>query len=329
MIAADVLRAGVLIPVSIAALAGDLPLWALVVAAFLLTTGASYFDPAYGALLPALVDRSTVQQANGLVRSTADAATVAGWAAAAGLLAVVPLGTFFAINAASFVISAALVARVARPIGRVAHHHAEAPRVRDGFAALRPLPVLALAVLLFGVCVTLSSGTWIVGVPQLVRKALGHGAGAFSLVAASYALGSVVAGLVLARWRIRRKALVGIAAWMVYLPAYGLFAVAHSLGTAVAAGALCGIGQGSAWVLVNAAAQEEVPDRVLGRVMGLISLVHRGAHATGLLFVSPLFAVVAARAVFGAAGITLAGIGALGTAFALALDRRQRAAFSN
>jgi len=64
---------------------------------------------------------------------------------------------------------------------------------------------------------------------------------------------------------------------------------------------------------------------VLGRVMGLISLVHRGAHATGLLFVSPLFAVVAARAVFGAAGIALAVIGALGTALALAIDRRRPA----
>ena len=123
------------------------------------------------------------------MRSTADAATVAGWAAAGGLLAFVPLGTFFAINAASFVVSAALVTRAPLPIGRVERGHAERPRVRDGFAALKPLPILALAVLLFGVCVTISSGTWIVGVPQLVRKELGHGAGAFSLVAASYALG--------------------------------------------------------------------------------------------------------------------------------------------
>ena len=30
---------------------------------------------------------------------------------------------------------------------------------------------------------------------------------------------------------------------------------------------------------------------MLGRVLGVISFVHRGAHATGLLLVSPLFAV--------------------------------------
>jgi hypothetical protein len=94
-------------------------------------------------------------------------------------------------------------------------------------------------------------------------------------------------------------------AWLLYLPAYGLFAVAGSLGVALAAGLGCGIGQGAAWVLVNSAAQEEVPDQLLGRVTGLIALVHRGAHATGLLFVSPLFAFVSPPSVFAAAAVAI------------------------
>jgi hypothetical protein len=60
-------------------------------------------------------------------------------------------------------------------------------------------------------------------------------------------------------------------------------------------------------VLTLSAAQTEIPDSHLGRVTGLISLVHRGAHASGLLLVSPLFAVVATRSVF------------LGAAFAIPL----------
>ena len=143
--------------------------------------------------------------------------------------------------------------------------------------------MLAAAVVVLGLAVTLSSGTWIVGVPELVRSTLGLGAGSFSLVAAAYAFGSICAGAALARWPVRRKARASMLAWALYLPAYGLFAVAGSLPVALAAGLVCGIGQGSSWVLINSAAQEEVPDRFLGRVMGLISLVHRGAHATGLL----------------------------------------------
>jgi len=59
------------------------------------------------------------------------------------------------------------------------------------------IPVLAAAVIVLGVAVTISSGTWIVGVPTLVRDTFHRGAGSFSLMAAAYAIGSVAAGLVL------------------------------------------------------------------------------------------------------------------------------------
>jgi MFS transporter, DHA3 family, macrolide efflux protein len=315
MITADLFRGALLVPVALLGLSGELPLWLLVVAAFALTAAASYFDPAYGALLPELVDRANVQRANGLVRATADALSVGGWAAAAGLLAFMPISAFFAVNAASFFVSAALLFRVVHRGGRA--FHSAVPRVREGFAVLRPRPVLAAAVIVLGVAVTISSGTWIVGVPTLVRDELERGAGSFSLMAAAYAIGSVAAGLLLSRVEVRRKALGSMFAWCFYLPAYGLFAFAGSFGLALVGAALCGVGQGTAYVLVTSAAQEEVPDRFLGRVMGLISLTHRGAHATGLLFVSPLFAVLAPGTVFAAAAIALPLVGLAGAAVSL------------
>ncbi|HEY6583559.1 MAG TPA: MFS transporter [Gaiellaceae bacterium] len=302
MIAADLVRAGVLIPVAVMGLRGDLPLGVLVAAAFVLTTAASYFAPAYGALLPALVERENVQAANGLVRATADALSVTGWALAALLLAAVPLSAFFLLNAISFAVSAALLAGVK---ARRAVVHEEPQHIMEGFAALRPLPMLAAAVGVLAVTVTISSGTWIVGVPELLRSDLGRGAAAFSLVAAGYALGSIIAGIVLVRVAVRRKALGSILAWLAYLPGYALFAVAGSVGIAVAGAVLVGFGQGAAWVLVNSAAQEQIPDRLLGRVMGLIALVHRGAHATGLLLVAPLFAVAEPQVVFAAAALAI------------------------
>jgi len=312
MISADLVRGVVLVPVAIAGLTGHLPLAVLVVAAFVLTAATSYFDPAYGGLLPALVDRRNVQQANGLVRATVDALSVGGWALAGLLLVVLPISTFFALNAASFFLSALFLLGV-RTKGRAGETGAR-PRISEGFAALRPLPVLAASVVVLGLAVTLSSGTWIVGVPELVRSTLGLGAGSFSLVAASYALGSICAGAALARFPVRRKARASMLAWALYLPGYGLFAVAGALPVALAAGLICGVGQGSSWVLINSAAQEEVPDRFLGRVTGLVSLVHRGAHATGLLLVSPLFAFVAPPEVFAAAAIAIPLIGLAGLA---------------
>lgn len=324
MIGADLVRALVLVPVAIAGLSGHLPLAALVAAAFVLTTATSYFDPAYGGLLPRLVDRRNVQQANGLVRATADALSVGGWALAGLLLTVLPISAFFALNAASFLVSALFLAGVRVKAERGSESD-ERPRIREGFAVLRPRRALAASVVVLGIAVTISSGTWIVGVPELVRSTLGLGAGSFSLVAASYALGSICAGAALARFPVRRKAKASMLAWTLYLPSYGLFALAGSLEVALAAGLVAGIGQGSSWVLINSAAQEQVPDRYLGRVTGLIALVHRGAHATGLLFISPLFAVTAPAEVFAAAAIAIPLTGLAGLLVSRSGEARERA----
>ena len=109
-------------------------------------------------------------------------------------------------------------------------------------------------------------------------------------------------------------------AWAFYLPGYGLLALAHSLPVAFAGAFCAALGQSSSVVLINSAAQEEVPDSLLGRVIGVISLTHRGAHATGLIFVAPLFAVASARAVFGASAIAvpLVGLGCLALSRSLA-----------
>jgi hypothetical protein len=111
-------------------------------------------------------------------------------------------------------------------------------------------------------------------------------------------------------------------AWLVYLPAYGVLAFATSLPLVVVAAVGAGGGESFSYVLLNSAAQEDVPDRVLGRVLGLISFVHRGAHATGLLFVSPLYAVAPARPVFAAAALAVPAAGLCGAAYAARVTQR-------
>ena len=55
---------------------------------------------------------------------------------------------------------------------RAAQEHEARPRVREAFTVMRPHPWLAASVVVLGIAVTISSGTWIVGVPQLVRHSL-------------------------------------------------------------------------------------------------------------------------------------------------------------
>lgn len=324
MVSADLVRAGVLVPVAIAGLTGSLPLWGLVVASFVLESATSFFAPAYGAMIPTLVDRANVQRANALVQSTTQALSIGGWALAAAFLTFMPVSVFFAVNAVSFVVSASLLARVRH--GNEHDPHGTAPQLRAGLEALRPRTMLTAGVVALGVAVTITSGTWIGGIPKLVRDTLHHGAGGFSVVMVGYAAGSIVSGLLLARMPIHRKARASLLAWAMYLPGYGLIALAGSLPLAVAGAFFAALGQSTSVVLINSAAQEEVPDHLLGRVLGVISLTHRGAHATGLMFVSPLFLIASAPAVFGGAAIAvpLVGLIALGGAARAHGTRRSR-----
>jgi hypothetical protein len=172
-----------------------------------------------------------------------------------------------------------------------------------------------------GVAVTITSGSWIAGVPKLVRDTLHHGAGGFSILMVGYALGSILGGLFLARVGIVRKARASMLAWLMYLPGYGLLALAGSLPIAILGAFFAGIGQSSAVVLLTSAAQEDVPDHLLGRVLGVISVTHRGAHATGLILISPLFVVAAAPTVFSAAAVAVPLTGLAALAWAVSRDR--------
>jgi MFS family permease len=326
MISADLARGVILIPVAIAGLTNQLPIWGLVVAASLLETATSYFAPAYSALVPGLVDRNNVQEANSLIAATTNALSIGGWAAAAGLLAIAPISTFFALNSISFFVSAALIGGIAPRDETAVSLRTETPRIREAFAALSPIPALAAGVIALGVAITISAGTWIAGVPELVRDVLHRGAGGFSIVMVGYAIGSVVVGAILTRFPVKNKARASLLAWTLYLPAYGLFALSNSLPLAVAGAFVAGTGQSAALILLTSAAQEQIADDVLGRVMGVISLVHRGAHATGLLLISPLFAVLAPRAIFAGAAIAIPVVGIVGATLAYIAENRRRTA---
>jgi hypothetical protein len=236
----------------------------------------------------------------------------------------VPLSTFFAVDAATFLLSALLILRIRAGRGRAAH--GESAQLREGIAALRPRRALMAAVVTFGLAMTVTTGSWIAGVPTLVRHSLHEGAGGFSVVMIGFAVGSIGVGAALARVPVRRKSRASMLAWAIDLPAYLLLAVAGSIPVAFAAAIGTGMAESFSYVLLNSAAQEEVPDAVLGRALGVISFVHRGSHATGLLLVSPLFAVAAARPLFAGAGILVAAVGLAGAAVAGRLTLRAPAA---
>jgi hypothetical protein len=326
MIACDLLRGAVLAPVAFAGLTGRLSVWAIAPAGFVVAAASSFFTPAYAASLPALAGRENVQRANGLVTATNGSLTVAGRALAATLLAVVSVGSFFAINALSFFASAMLLTRVRIATPQTAVD-VEAPvALRDGFAALRVRPGLRVAIAMLGLGTALLTGVWTVGVAELVRVRLGHGAATLSLLLAATALGTIASSALLT-WRpVRLKVRMSCASWFLLAPGFALLGTADSLADALVGTFLVGVASGAALVLVTTAAQESVPDKVLGRVMGIVFVAAVGAKPLGLLMLAPLYAVVGLRTMLVAGGIAAAAAAAAATLSVASATRAARAA---
>jgi hypothetical protein len=305
MIAADLARGIVLVPVAVAGIAGALPLWALVAAAFVVTTAASYFTPAFGAFLPSIVGRERLQQANGLISATNAGLNTAGWALAAALLGIVSVGTFFAINALSFFMSAVLLTRIdARP-ARPSSHAEERPPLREGFAGLRTRAGLPAAVAMLGAGMTVMTGVWTVGVAELAHSTLGLGPAGLALLLAATACGTISAATFVSRRAIRRKVLTSCLAWTLALPGYVLLGLADSLPPALVGTFFVGAASSAAIVLVSTATAESLGDDVLGRAMGVVFLGHVGTKPLGLIAIAPLYMIVDPSLVFVGGGIML------------------------
>ena len=192
MVGADLVRAGAtLVPVAVAGLDGSLPLWGLVVAAFVLEAATSYFAPAYGATIPAVVDRENVQ-AGERARPRDRAGALDRRLGARGRAARPSCrsSTFFAVDAATFFVSALLILGLRAGGGRAATRRGAAAARGDRRAAAAAR-ALARPWSCSRVAMTITTGCWIAGVPTLVRDTLHEGAGGFSVVMIGFAVGSI------------------------------------------------------------------------------------------------------------------------------------------
>jgi len=325
LIAADLVRAAVLIPAAVAGIAGALPLWALVPIGFVLAGATSYFTPTFGAFLPSLVGRENVQRANGLINATNNVLSVSGWALAALLLSFVSAGSFFAVNAASFALSGLLLWRIS-PLHRGAPATHETPRLRDGFVSLKVRPGLGAAVAMHGLGVTVMTGVWTVGIAELAHSTLGHGASGLSLLFAATSAGTITSTAMLARWSLRRKVYSSCLCWSLLLPGYAALSAAESLPLALAGTLVVGAATGAAFVLVTSATQESIHGDLLGRAMGVVFVGNIGAKPVGLALIAPLYLVVDPSVLFIAGGIVVCTCSLAAATAVTAATRRALAA---
>lgn len=142
MLAADAIRAVIVLLFAIAATAGIVPL--LYVLGFVQSSVSTFFRPARGALLPRIVPAQGLPAANSLAQASQVLGSVIGAGIAGLIFSAFGSGAAgFAIDALTFVVSLAFISRIPGALGRIRapEHVDERPNVRrslgEGVAIVR------------------------------------------------------------------------------------------------------------------------------------------------------------------------------------------------
>lgn len=269
-------------------LAASLAVWhgsplAVYAAAFGMSVGAVFFNPSAGSVLPALVRRDALVAANSGIWTAAVLSQVALAPLAGLVVTVFGYGPAFAVNAASYAVSAVVLRGLVVP-GQVPRLQRRRlwTEARDGVRALtghRLLRALAVGQLL----AALSAGATSALLVVLAEDHLGVSGGGYGLLLGAIGIGAALGPLMLLRLiRDPSRPL------FVFLP-FGLRGVVDLVLAAVtslpaAAGALVvyGVGTSTGAVTFNSMLQAETPDHVRGRIFATMDVLWQGGRLVSL-----------------------------------------------
>jgi MFS family permease len=278
MIASDVARCLAMTAVVLVLLLARFDLLTILVAYAVVGGFSVVFNPAEQAIVPALVGASDVADANGLVRSSRSAISFAGASIGGVLIVTVGSTVGIAVNAATFALSALLLAgmRVGAVAGDRTTRRTEASYFADlkaGFAWLRRATgflELTVSATFFNFCYTLV-GTFLV----FFATAVLHGSAlVYAALLAAEVAGTAIGSLLVGRLGAARYA---GRAWVI---PYGVLsgaalvvlALAPLIPVAVLVLFAMGVFSGFAGTAWLTAAQLLVPSEMQGRYFGIDAL---------------------------------------------------------
>lgn len=307
LIASSVLRGACVALLGVLALTETIALWHIFVIAFFFGVGQAFQGPAAGAIVPDLVPRHLLVQANSLsqfVRQTAFA--LVGPAVGGLVVHQFGAGTAFLVDAATFGFAIVMLALL-RPQAAKAQSDAPTSMRRDIVEGLR---FVREHVWLWGtlgwafVGLFLLWGPFEVLLPYLVRNELGGDAGDLGLVFAAGGLGALLLALVIGQTGLpRRHITLMYAAWTIASLQIAVYVFAEVPWQAMVV-AFFGEACWTAGLLVwQTLMQRVVPAELLGRVKSVDWLISTGLVPASFAVTGPIAGVFGVEAVMLAAGI--------------------------
>ena len=268
--------------------AGAVEVWQIVAIEALYGTAEAFSKPAQTGLLPQTVPEDEIQQAKAAASSMETVAEFAGPALATTLVLGLGAGWAFAIDAATFLASAAFLLRVrARPRGEAAAREPLAAELRAGWAEVRSRAWVWSAIACFSLAVLLVYAPWATLGPTAAEATYGTRA-TFGVLAAAFGAGTMLGAVIGFAWRPLHPLRIGMALCVAWPLATLAFALGAAAPLAAALFGLGGVGLALFGIWWETALAERVPPHLLSRVsaydwMGSLALAPAGYLLAGPL----------------------------------------------
>jgi MFS family permease len=285
MIAVDLLSAVTIASVPIASGTGLLSLWWIYAVAFVSSTLSIFFGAAEFGAIPSLVESRDLVTANGRIQASFAAASVLGPLAAGALLVFVPIETILLLDAASFVLSAVMLAVIARRFNAPIVKRATSIRqdIVEGLRYVLAHPVLRNISLMMAL-INLVHVTVFAQLVLFAKQALRASDGEVGLVFAAGGAGVVVLSLAAGPLR-RRWSFGNVALGALMLSA--LLVIALAFTTSLWVGLILWALSSGLGVLFNintgSLRQAIVPNHMLGRIISVAMVLAWSANPIGAL----------------------------------------------
>ncbi len=299
MLVTDFLRAALQSLLAILIFTGEVRVWEIVVIEALYGAAQAFFQPAYTGLIPQTVPEGLMQDARALTESTANLAFLIGPAIATALVLGVGAGEAFAFDAATFVLSGALLIRVnPRPRGVAPPPGPVLRELHAGWREVRSRAWVWVTISVFTGAVMCVYAQWYSLAPIIARNVYGS-TGVFGVLESVAGVGAVVGAVVGLRWRPARPLRAGLLMVLAWPVQNAAFALGAPLAAVVACAFATGFGFSLLMIWWETALARHIPGHALSRVsaydwMGSLALLPLGYVVAG-----PLASAIGARTVLG------------------------------
>lgn len=193
LVSTELLRVFCQSATAIIIISGTGNIWMIVVLQFIAGIGQGFFRPASTGLLPTLLEKKNLQEANALISISENTMTVVGAAIAGVLVALLGAGWAIAVDALTFLIAASCILGMSVKVNKITSKNNILKDLQHGWEEFRTRKWLVVMVIKFSVFhLTIWAPLFVLG-PEISETGL-EGASSWAILMTFFGIGNVLGG---------------------------------------------------------------------------------------------------------------------------------------